>query len=174
MSTIKTTLRSLSLAALVATSASAMAAPWTSIGSAGVVDEADIGLVEFVNGEARMRADAPVGSVLNLRYNIVALESFQGLNQVAWRARFRDNGAGARVRLFLRQYNATGTTSTLDTLDSNGFAPAVGYQTQGKCTGVDWDFEDGPFYIEAELTKTNDGGVPALGLVTLTNANCTP
>ncbi|HEV8688989.1 MAG TPA: hypothetical protein VGQ91_01740 [Ideonella sp.] len=174
MSTIRTTLHRATFALLLATSAGAMAAPWTTIGSVGVADEADTALVDFANGEARMRADAPAGSVLNLRYNIVALESFQGLNQVAWLARFRDNGAGARVRLYLRQYNKNGTTSTLETFDSNAYASAVGYQTQTKCTAVDWDFEDGPFYIEAELTKSNDGGMPALGLTTLTNANCTP
>ncbi len=174
MSAFTTTLRRTSLALLSAAAGSAMAAPWTSVGSAGVVDEADAALVDFANGEARMQADAPPGSVLNLRYNIVALDGFQGLNQVTWLARFRDNGTGARVRLFLRQYNSTGTTSTLATFDSNGDPPAVGYQTRTRCIGVDWDFEDGPFFIEAELTKSSDSGVPALGLLTLTNGNCTP
>lgn len=175
MSTIiRSALRHTTLAALLACSAGAMAAPWTTIGSAGVVDEADAGLVDFMNGEARMRADAPAGSVLNIRYNIVALEGFEGLNQVSWQARFRDNGNGARVRLFLRQYNKTGTTSQLEIFDSNAYGSAVGYQLQGKCTGVDWDFDNGPFYIEAELTKSTDGGAPALGLMTLTNTNCTP
>jgi hypothetical protein len=112
--------------------------------------------------------------VLNLRYNIVALEGFTGLNQVAWLTRFRDNGAGSRVRLFLRQYHTNGTTSTIDTFDSNGYASAVGYQTRTRCTAVDWDFADGPYYIEAELTRSADGGMPALGLMSLTNANCTP
>ena len=161
-------------AALVACSAAASAAPWTTTGSAGVVDEADVDLVDFSAGEARMVAGAPVGSVLNLRYNIVSLESFQGFNQVAWLTRFRDSGNGARVRLFLRQYNTTGTTSTLATFDSNAFGSSAAYQTQILCTAVDWDFEHGPFYIEAELTKLDEGGQPALGLVKLTNANCTP
>jgi len=161
-------------AALVACSAAASAAPWTTIGSAGVVDEADAGLVDFANGEARMVAGAPAGSVLNLRYNIVALDGFQGFNQVAWLVRFRDNGNGARVRLLLRQYNTTGTTSTIDTFDSNSYAAAVGYQTQILCTAATWDFQNGPFYIEAELTKSDGSGQPALGLTMLTNANCTP
>lgn len=175
MSTLITrTLRLGALAALLAAAGAAQANPWTTIGSAGSVDEADMALIEFMNGEARMLAAAPAGSVLNLRYNITSLEGFQGLNQVAWRTRFRDNGNGARVRLILRQYNANGPTSTLATFDSNAYAAAVGYQTQTMCTAVDWDFEDGPFYIEAELTKSADGGLPALGLTTLTNVNCTP
>jgi hypothetical protein len=169
-----TILRHGALALLLAAAGTAQANPWTTVGSAGTVDEADTRLVDFMNGEARMLATAPAGSVLNIRYNVTSLEGFQGLNQVAWRARFRDNGNGARVRLFLRQYNATGPTSTLATFDSNSYAAQVGYQTQTACIGVDWDFEDGPFYIEAELTKSADGGMPALGLTTLTNANCTP
>ncbi|MGM9486483.1 hypothetical protein [Ideonella sp. YS5] len=160
--------------AIVTAATAASAAPWTTIGSAGVVDEADTGLIDFASGEARLRADAATGSVLNLRYNIVALEGFTGLNQVAWLARFRDNGAGSRMRLFLRQYHPNGTTSTIDTFDSNSYASAVGYQTRTRCTAVDWDFADGPYYIEAELTRSADGGMPALGLMSLTNANCTP
>jgi hypothetical protein len=139
-----------------------------------VVEVADVGLVDFANGEARMLPAAAAGSVLNLRYNVVALDSFQGVNQVAWLARFRDNGNGARVRLTLRQYNTTGTTSTIDTFDSNDYAPSAGYQTRILCTAADWDFENGPFYIEAELTKSDGGGQPALGLMKLANANCTP
>jgi len=174
MSKFTTTIRLATAIAIVTAATAASAAPWTSIGSAGVVDDADTGLVDFASGEARMRADAATGSVLNLRYNIVALEGFTGLNQVAWLARFRDNGAGSRLRLFLRQYHPNGTTSTIDTFDSNSYASAVGYQTRTRCTAVDWDFAGGPYYIEAELTRSADGGMPALGLMSLTNANCTP
>jgi hypothetical protein len=59
---------------------------------------------------------------------------------VAWLTRFRDSGNGARVRLFLRQYNTTGTTSTLATFDSNTFGASAAYQTQILCTAADWDF----------------------------------
>lgn len=161
-------------AALLAATGAALANPWTTIGSAGVVDEADTGLVEFVNGEARMRADAPIGAVLNLRYNVVSLAGFAGLNEVVWINRFRDNGAGARVRLTLRQYNLNGTTSTLATFDSNAWPANASYQTQRQCVGVDWDFINGPFYIEAELTKVAADGTPALGISILSNEACTP
>lgn len=152
----------------------AHAAPWTSIGSAGVVDEADLGIFEFINGEAHVTGGAVAGSILNLRYNLVALEDFVGLNQVVWTVRFTDNGAGARVRLFLRQYNATGPTSTLATFDSNAYPSAVGYQTRNACIGVDWDFINGPFFIEAELSKSGATGTPRLGLTILNNESCTP
>jgi hypothetical protein len=45
----------------------------------------------------------------------------------------------------------------------------VAYRTQTRCIAVDWDIEGGPFYIEAELTKSSEGDVPALGLTTPTN-----
>lgn len=165
-------IRALASALMLAAAAAAQASPWTTIGSAGVVDEADNNLVEFVNGEARMRADAPVGAVLNLRYNILALEGFSGNQQVSWLNRYRDNGAGSRVRLYLRQYNSTGTTSTLATFDSDTLPPNVGYQNQQKCVLLEWDFEDGPFYIEAELTKVAADGNPALGVMMLRNQVC--
>lgn len=164
------------LAALVFASLApaAYAAPWTTIGSAGIVDEADLGIFDFINAEARVSAGAAAGSVLNLRYNIVQLEGFTGVNQVAWTVRFTDNGAGARVRLFLRQYRTNGILSTLATFDSNAYPAAVGYQTQTRCIGVTWNFLNGPYYIEAELTKSSSTGTPRLGLTMLNNVNCTP
>jgi hypothetical protein len=155
--------------------ASAQIHPWTSVGSTGVVDEDDTGIVEFVLGEARVPAAAPAGSVLDLRYNIVSLEGFAGLGYFNMRVRFRDNGNAARVLLNLRQYNSlTGITSTLHTFDSEGYAPAVGYQTQAECFAINWDFFAGPYYIDASLTKSAVGGQPALGTIQILPGNCEP
>jgi len=154
-------------AAVAAGAAHAQSHPWTTIGSAGVVDEADTGIVEFMNGEARMRAAAAAGSVLNLRYNVVSLPGFSGPGHYDLRVRFRDNGAAARVQLDLRRYNHTGTTTQVYAFDSNAFAPAVGYQTRERCIAVDWDFDAGAYYFEAALTKSAVGGSPALGTIQL-------
>jgi hypothetical protein len=51
-----TILRHGALALLLAAAGSAQANPWTTVGSAGTVDEADTRLVDFMNGEARMLA----------------------------------------------------------------------------------------------------------------------
>jgi hypothetical protein len=153
--------------------ASAQIHPWTSVGSTGVVDEADTGIVEFVLGEARVPAAAPAGSVLDLRYNIVSLEGFQGLGYFNMRVRFRDNGNAARVQLTLRHYNSgNGITSTLHSFDSDDYPPAVGYQTQSECFAINWDFFEGPYYIEASLTKSAAGGTPALGTIQILPGNC--
>jgi hypothetical protein len=155
--------------------ASAQIHPWTSVGSTGVVDEDDTGIVEFVLGEARVPAAAPAGSVLDLRYNIVSLEGFAGLGYFNMRVRFRDNGNAARVLLNLRQYNSlTGITSTLHTFDSEDYPPAVGYQTQAECFAINWDFFAGPYYIDASLTKSAGGGQPALGTIQILPGNCEP
>ena len=149
--------------------------PWTSVGSAGVVDEADTAIVEFVLGEARVDGGAAAGSVLNLRYNVVSLEPLAGLGFFRLDVRFRDNGNAARVQLDLRQYDAnTGLTSTHHTFDSNAYAPAVGYQKQSECFGIDWDFIDGPFYLEATLTKSAAAGQPAIGTIQIIPSNCVP
>jgi hypothetical protein len=161
------------LVTLLAGTANAQIHPWTTVGSTGVVDEADTGIVEFVLGEARVPAAAPAGSVLHLRYNIVSLEGIDTVGFYLMRVRFRDNGNDARVQLVLRQYNSgTGITSTLKTFDSNAYAPAVGYQTESECFGINWNFANGPYYIEATLTKSGAAGQPALGTIQLMGGNC--
>lgn len=149
--------------------------PWTTVGSAGVVDEADTGIVEFVLGEARVRAAAAAGSVLDLRYNVVSLQGFSGPGQYRLVVRFRDNGDAARVLLNLRRYNTTGPTTQVHAFDSNAYAPQVGYQTQQQCILVNWDFVAGPYYIEATLTKSAAAGQPALATIQLIPVgNCVP
>lgn len=161
-------------AVLAAGAAQAQSNPWTTVGSAGVVDEADTGLVDFVAGEARMRNTAAAGSVLNLRYNVVSLPGFSGPGQYVLRTRFRDNGAGANVRLELRRYQNNGLNSLQGSFNSDDFAAAPGYQTQAECFLVDWDFITSAYYIEATLQKTSSAGQPALGMIQLVPGNCVP
>jgi len=162
------------VAVLAAGAAQAQSNPWTTVGSAGVVDEADTGIVEFVAGEARVRGTAAAGSILNLRYNVVSLPGFSGPGQYVMRARFRDNGAGAKVRLELRRYQDNGINSLQAALDSDNYAAAAGYQTQAECVLVDWDFSTSAYYIEAALNKGTAAGTPALGLIQLVPGNCVP
>lgn len=161
-------------AILAAGAAQAQSNPWTSVGSAGVVDDADTGIVDFVAGEARMRSTAVVGSMLNLRYNVVSLPGFSGPGQYVMRTRFRDNGTGANVRLDLRRYQTNGINSVQATFDSDNHPASPSYQTQGECVIVDWDFNTAVYYIEATLHKSTAAGTPALGLIQLVPANCVP
>lgn len=158
---------------LAAAGAHAQGLPWTTVGSAGTVDDNDLGIAELVLGEARVPAAAAAGSVLNIRYNVVALPGFDGPGQYLLRTRFRDNGAGARVQLALRRANTNGTTTQLGSFDSDAYAPQVGYQTQQRCLLVSWDFEAGPHYLEATMTKSLATGQPALSTIQLIRVgNC--
>jgi hypothetical protein len=173
---MKVRLLSVAAAAMFATflATTASAQSWTTVGSTGVVDEDDAGIVEFVLGEARVPAAAAAGSVLNLRYNVVQLGGFDGPGSYLMQVRFRDNGAAARVQLDLRQYHTNGPTSTWKSFDSNAYAPSVGYQTQFECFDITLDFEDGPYFIDATLTKSGAAGQPALGIIQLIPSHCTP
>lgn len=162
------------VAILAAGAAQAQSNPWTSVGSAGVVDEADTGIVDFVAGEARMRGNAAAGSVLNLRYNVVSLPGFSGPGQYVMRTRFRDNGAGANVRLDLRRYQNNGLNSLQATFDSDDHGASASYQTQAECVLVDWDFATSAYYVEATLSKSTAAGTPALALIQLVPGNCVP
>ena len=179
MNTRKTLARRAGLAAAVlvvcAGPATAQVHPWTAAGSTGVVDDTDTGIVDFINGEARVRAAAVAGSVLNLRYNVVSLQGLSGFGQYLLRVRFRDNGAAARVQLNLRRYNqATGLLSQVAAFDSNAYPAAVGYQTRQICLVHNWDFNAGPYYIEAALTKSGGTGQPAVGTIQIVPGNCIP
>lgn len=156
----------------LAASAAHAQMPWTTVGSTGVVDDADTGIVDFVLGEARVKSTAVAGAQLNLRYNIVALPGFAGPGQYLMRVRFRDSGADANVRLDLRSLQTNGTSTLLSVFDSNAYPSNAGYQTQQKCVGVSWDFASAAYYIDATLTKSGGLGTPGLALIQLVPSNC--
>jgi hypothetical protein len=166
-------LRHLAIAAAALAAGAAHAQmSWTTVGSTGVVDDADTGIVDFVLGEARVKSTAVAGSQLNLRYNIVALPGFAGPGQYLMRVRFRDIGADANVRLDLRRVQSNGASTLLTTFDSNTYPANAGYQTQQKCVGVSWDFAGSAYYVDAALTKSGNLGTPALALIQLVPSNC--
>ncbi|ESQ12449.1 MAG: hypothetical protein N838_11405 [Thiohalocapsa sp. PB-PSB1] len=145
----------------------AAAAPWTTVGSAGTIDEADLNLVTMNHGVAYLGGGAPVGSVANIRYNVVAVDDLQVGGAPWMQVRFKDNGAGAQVVLRLKAYNvSTGMTTTLLTFDSNDFEASGVYQEQEvfSCYGS-FDFYNNAYYVDAEIKKTADNGRPALSIV---------
>lgn len=167
MSAFRLLPRAAAVLALLGGAWSAHANVWSTVASAGTVDDNDLAIAELINGEARLRAAAPVGSLLNIRYNIVQLPGFDGPGSYTLRVRYRDNGAGGRVSMNLRRYNTTGTTTQVAAFDSNAFAPNVAYQVRERCINVDWDFNAGAYFLDVELAKTAAAGAPALALVQL-------
>ena len=136
------------------------AAPWTSVGSAGTVDEADLPLVQLgtpVAGAVSMRS--VIRGAARIRYNVVAVGGVLD-GSVALTARFLDRGDGQRVFLQLKEYNLhTGLTTTLLTLDSDTLAAAPTFQVHS--VGVNncrppftnLNFADNAYFVDAVLSR---------------------
>lgn len=153
-----------SAAALIFCAAtSALASPWTSVGSAGTVDEADLSEVSLTDGVATFGAGAAASATIVVRYNVVATPDLDngGVNK-SMTVRFLDNGTSANVTLTLKKYTfATGGITTLFTLNSNSYASSASYQVQtvqDGCTGERFDFDANAYYIEATISRTAAGG----------------
>ncbi|OZG74733.1 hypothetical protein BTA51_07100 [Hahella sp. CCB-MM4] len=152
------------------------ASPWTSVGSAGVVDEADLSEFFMSSGYTGILPAAPANSSITLRYNVTATGDLEngGVNK-RLSARFRDNGPGARVRLYLREYNyLSGTTTTLLSLDSDTVAPSAGFQTltvSDGCFSTSFNFTRNAYYIEAILSRTTASGTPNLAILRVEDAD---
>ncbi len=156
------------LLALVGGSALAQDKSWTSIASAGTVDESSASIVRFTGNHAEV--SAATGAV-TIRYNIVPVDGVFDQGYPALKVRFRDDGAGAQVIVRLKRINLeTGVGGTLLTFDSNnGFGNGEpGWRTVNKtdCSGGVFDFRTYAYYIEAEIIKGN-GGAPGLGIIQL-------
>jgi hypothetical protein len=149
---------------------------WTTVGSAGTVDESDLDKVDLLRGTVTMKpGDEPSRAVI--RYNVVAVDGlFAGGDGFFMGVRFRDNGDQAQVIARLIEYDFnTGAYRTLLTFDSNAQAAAPAYQTGSAfdCR-PDWRFEFGrkAYFVEATLIRTGADGNPALGIVTIGPGLC--
>lgn len=150
--------------------------PWTTVASAGTVDEADMSIVDLTGALAQIKSSATLPAVLNIRYNVVSEGGIYGGDGYRLTARFRDNGTSSRIRLYLKEYNLlTGITTTRMTLDSNDFPPSNGYQTQtvGNCApGWAFDFNNKAYFIETSIQKTDRTGNPGLGGIQISYNLC--
>jgi hypothetical protein len=193
----------LSLSAVLSTSPAALAddfvhnKAWTTVGSAGTVDEADAGKLVYQGSAvsfpeilpplptaqtAQAESNAPIilpteTTRATIRYNVTAVDGLfaQGCG-LGMTVRFRDDGGWAQVfiRLF-EQDISTGATKLLLTFDSNTFLPSPNYQTQSVSNGdrsFSFDFSQKAYFIEATLTKTSvsntiNGGKPGLAIINL-------
>ena len=142
--------------------------PWTSVGSAGTVDEADLKLFITSAAQAAILADAELPATVLIRYNVVATEDAPA-RWPLMTVRFRDNGTDARVVTTLRGVSfTTGAIFTVATLDSNNYPPSTDFQTQSvfDCESfAPVNFIDNAYYIETNLTKTSATATPAIQLL---------
>jgi hypothetical protein len=154
---------------------------WTTVGSAGTVDDADTGKLVF-DGSAvsfpeilpplptaqTSQAESNALIILptettraTIRYNVTAVDGLfaPSCGGLGMTVRFRDDGGWAQVlvRVF-EQDIFTGATNLLVTFDSNAFLPSPNYQAQsvsGMNRSFSFDFSQKAYFIEATLTKTS-------------------
>jgi hypothetical protein len=165
---------------------------WTTVGSAGTIDEADTGklvlsgsTVAFpsilspfpLERTADIAQPIPLETVTaTVRYNVVATDNlFDNGTHLAMRSRFRDDGNNAQVVMRLIEVNIlTGASSVILTLDSNNFTANANYHTEYVSTfiGNRINFLDNAYFIEATLTQKKSpiaafGGRPAISVIQL-------
>lgn len=142
--------------------------PWTTVGSAGTVDESDLSTVSLSAGTVSLKTSLE-SETAYVRYNVVAENGlFNDCLKMA--VRFQDNGDSAQVIVRLKQYNmTTGHTTTLLTLDSDTFGASGIYQLQavGSCALDRLNFQENAYYIEAQLRKTAAAGRAGLAIIKL-------
>lgn len=164
-------------AAAFACGTSAQAGPWTSVGSAGVPDEASVVfahpaipgspfVVPQMSGPVVSVGPVALPRTARLRYNIVDVFDRQGwAGPIRLSAKFVDNGTDARVLLYLYRHDFTSNlVQLLLKLDSNTFAPSSSPQNQSVSAGCAFglDFRKNAYWIEAALTRSTTSGTPAV------------
>ncbi len=139
---------------------------WSTTGSTGTVDEADISIYETNGPNINLKGSAPLPANLDVRYNIVAVDDLPASNYQEMTIRYKDNGDGGRVIIRLKETNmATGITNTRMTFDSNSFLQSSSYQKRVISNYGSWwgfDFVNNIYYLEASVNKTRSYGTPVL------------
>ena len=154
---------------------------WTSTASTGVVDESDVDKISFHGPFATFKPAVQTPTQAVIRYNVVAVDGlFAQGGVLTWPSlvvNYRDNGANARVLVYLREYEfgANPRVPPLTTrvvFDSDLFPQSNDYQTRavGNC-GEFNKFEFVPdnlnaraYYLEANLIRNGSGVDSGSGL----------
>jgi hypothetical protein len=151
----------------------AQAGPWTSVGSAGAIDDDAFaftgtppGLRVVLNGPTLSLSPAVPQQSVRVRYNVVDVFDRKGFaGPIRLAANFVDNGANAQVVLYLwEQSMASNASRMLLSLNSNAYAPSTAAQVQSVSAGCSFtlDFTRNAYWIEAVMTRTASAGAPAL------------
>lgn len=159
--------------------------PWTTVGSAGTVDQANLLVINYDGPTATYFAFQRGGAII--RYNVVSVGGLtrRDVNTgyslvVRYRAtpdQVLPNKADSQVIAKLIEVNlTTGVSTTRLTFDSNNFAASSSLQTQSVSTcGVPFafDFFSNAYYIETQLGKRSIvSGSPAVQAIQITEQPC--
>lgn len=139
---------------------------WMTAASSGVTeDESNPARPVYTNFTAAVNSGSPAGAYV-LRYNIQAADGLAGPGaNTRLRVRFRDEGAGSRVRVAIMASPITGKVATLGTIfDSDNFAPGSGFQTQViSMPAITFNFTHFVYWLEVTMTKSGATNQPGFG-----------
>jgi hypothetical protein len=144
------------------TMVSAQGRCWTSVGSAGTVDESNLANVDLTPTTAGIKGTV-TNATVTIRYNVVAVDGLFGGEKTRLTVRFKDDSVtNARVLVSLNRLNiVNGQIFSPGGFDSNINTPPSGvFQTKERDFDMGFDFNDHAYYIVVELTKTGLGGDP--------------
>jgi hypothetical protein len=150
---------------------------WSTGGSTGTVDDADLSLFTLTDNTAAI-SGAITAATGDIRYNVVAVDGlFSGERGTkTLTVRFADNGPAAQVLVRLQRVHIfTGVLTTLVELNSNDYPSSTVAQTRSEtfnCDSPGFDFENHIYYIEATLIKTGAAGTPLIRSIQLCPGIC--
>ena len=173
---------------------------WTTVGSAGTLDEESEGKVFFNRAVVQKGQTLVIDPALRrlraegggdgtgghdetdsavIRYNVTAVDGLFGVSSARMAVRFRDEGKGARVFAQLIEVDVlTGAEVTLLTFDSDDPNVPVlsGYHMFDVCGGFKepFNFVEKAYYIEATLTNSSIvvGSVAGIEAIQLNATPC--
>jgi hypothetical protein len=130
--------------------------PWTTVGSAGTVDDFDVADVLFGGNFAYMR-NKDAFQAATIRYNVTAVDGLQYGGARAMQIRFRDKNDQGYVRARLIETDTnTGAYQTRMEFNSNNYAPSVGYRTHSviDCSPKwSFDFVNKVYHLEVYMVQ---------------------
>ncbi len=148
---------------------------WTTVASAGTVNESDLDIVNLSGGGTASLVNGNDAVTGHIRFNVVATDGLFDLGVPRMKVRFTDNGDNAQVKIFLYALNMnTGLMQKVLELDSNDYAASGAFQTQttAPCAATaGFNFSNHAYYIETQLIRGGAGGYPKLTSIQLYNDN---
>ena len=168
----------------IPSTASAQLQPWTTVGSAGTMDDNTLKVVTL-DGSTAVLAGFQRGGV-TIRYNVVAVNGLFGSPSIFMLVRYRATPdpivfgrADSQVVVKLIEVNLnTGLTTTKLVFDSNKFPASNDFQTQSvsTCPALSmFDFGSNAYYIEVQLGKRQPfSGSPGIQAIQVSAFNCNP
>lgn len=151
-------------------------AKWSTIGSTGSVDDADKNIFVFDRDLVYIKSSASLPAILDVRYNVIAVDGLLKGNSPQITIRYIDNGAAARVLADLVELDInTGAWTNKIRFDSNNYDQKSGYQTRTIRTcnpGWTFDFTSKIYWVALHLEKTGSAGNPQLSGIQLVQDVC--